>query len=111
MRQSGFSLLEIILAVGLLVMAVCGLVQGIIAAGRFMDVLDRRGEKISESIKIMEQIKSVSFEALGGLDGSTFWDGRGKIKIVPVSATLQKIMIWVGEESKPEVYFETLSAN
>jgi hypothetical protein len=75
-----------------------------------MGDMDCRCQKISESINAMEQIKAASFEVASGLDGSVFWGGRGKIKIIPVSDTLQKIVVWVGDESKPEVYFETLAA-
>lgn len=110
MRTSGFSLLEIILAVGLLVAVVLFLVQGIITGGRLDPRFDRRYQKIRESANVMEQLKAVSFEALSAWDGMTFLGGLGGVEIVPVTATLCRVAVRVGDKDNPEVYFETLAA-
>ena len=109
--RSGFTLLEIILAIGLLVFSVCFLAQTMAALNRFNPKLAAVFQNVRESINVMEQVKSSSFEAVSHWDGYHFLDGRGQVKVEWVSSGLRQIKVWAGDATRPEVYFETLLAD
>lgn len=106
--HGGFSLIEIIIAISLLLFVLGFLVTPLSSVVEKRKRLTNKYRRITQSVNAMEMITASTFEGAAAYDGYLFLDGEGQVQVTDFSATLKKIVVWVGTEAAPEIKFETL---
>ena len=103
MNRSGFTLIEVLLAAGLLVLALASFAYLTVNSNRCLV----RAENLSRAANMlqskMEELRSLPFCNLPALDQNVFGTGGGKVLLTPLSSDLIMIEL-VSLQSKLQLY-------
>ncbi|MBU0687802.1 MAG: prepilin-type N-terminal cleavage/methylation domain-containing protein [Candidatus Margulisbacteria bacterium] len=108
-KKNGFTLLEVLFAIVLLLLITGFLLPSLGLVSRIKGRAEGKFKRIQESANVMEGVLTASFEGLSVFDGYSFFEGAGKVKISDVSSTLKKIVVVIGEGGAAETKLETLA--
>lgn len=93
MNKRGFTLVEVLLASAIFVIAVSTFGYLLNQAQNSVSTIDDLSRALYIARSKVEEIRNIPFDQLLVLNGSTFFEGKGKILIVPVLADLTRIQV------------------
>lgn len=109
MNKKGFTLVEVLIAVALLVVVIPAFGSMLNQASIALHTGKDYSIAFYAARDKMEEIRMVSFNKLLALDGSAFFNGKGSLRIWPVSDDLLGIQLelkW--QEQRPPLRFFSL---
>lgn len=109
MNKKGFTLVEALIAVALLVVIIPAFGYMLKQASIALHTGNNYSAAFYAARDKMEELRTVSFNDLPALDGATFFNGKGILRIWPVSDNLLGIQLelrW--REGRPPLRFFSL---